>query len=186
MAEIASEHDAPLWGVSGEFATPEALLAAVRALRDHGLGRLDAFSPVPVPALAEALRLRRTPVIRIGLAAAILGGGAVMFMCLYATAYDYVFIIGGRPRLSWPAYMVPSVSFAMLCGALAALLAFLVLNRLPRLNHPAFNIPGFGRAADDRYFLVVEARDDGFDAEAVERAFASLGTPPEAVARVRR
>jgi hypothetical protein len=99
-------------------------------------------------------------------------------MCVYATAYDYVFLIGGRPRLSWPSFVVPSISFAMMAGCVAIHLALLVLNRLPRLNHPAFNIPGFLRASDDRFFLTAEARDDRFDAGRIERRLAGL--PAEA------
>ncbi len=79
----------------------------------------------------------------------------MMGMCIYATAYDYVFDIGGRPRVSWPAFVVPSLSFALMTGALATYLAMLFLNRLPRLNHPAFNIPDFTRVTQDRYFLTV-------------------------------
>ena len=101
--------------------------------------------------------------------ARILGGGAFYGMCVYATAYDYVFLIGGRPRYSWPSFVVPSVSFAMMSGTVAIHLALLVLNRLPRLNHPTFNIPGFLRATDDRYFLSAQAQGDGFDADGIMR-----------------
>jgi hypothetical protein len=70
--------------------------------------------------------------------------------------------------------VVPSISFAMMTGCIAIHLALLVLNRLPRLNHPAFNIPGFLRASDDRFFLSAEARSDRFDAARFERRLTSL------------
>jgi hypothetical protein len=186
VAESGTVREAPLWGVSAEFATPGAMVEAIRSLRDRGFGRLDAYSPVPVPGAAEALRLPAQPIHPFALVGVIAGGGAMMAMCLYATAYDYVFNIGGRPRFSWPAFVVPSFSFAMLAGALAVVTAFLVLNRLPRLNHPAFNIPDFGRATQDRFFLAVEARDERFDPDAVERALGQLLQPPLRVSRVPR
>ena len=101
-------------------------------------------------------------------------------MCVYATAYGYVFDVGGRPRFSWPSFVVPSVSFAMMSGTLAVHAVFLFVNRLPRLNHPAFNIPGFGRVTQDRYFLAAEARGAGFDAARIERQLAAL---PEGAGR---
>ena len=186
MAEVRTEGEAPLWGVSAEFATPEAMVAAIAALRGRGLGRLEAYSPVPVEGAAEALRLAEEPIHPFALVGAALGGAAMMGMCLYATAYDYVFNIGGRPRFSWPAFVVPSVSFAMLVGTLAVLLALLVLNRQPRLNHPAFNIPNFPRSTQDRFFLVVEARHDRFDPDLVEQALAALRARPVLVSRVPR
>ena len=186
MAEVRTEAEAPLWGVSAEFATPEAMVAAVAALRDRDLGRLDTYTPVPIPGAMAALRLLKEPIQPFALGGIFLGGVLMMAMCAWATTSDYVFNIGGRPLFSWPYFVIPSVSFAVLIGVLAVMLAMLVLNRLPRLNHPAFNIPHFGRATQDRFFLVVEARDETFDHEAVEQAFATLPSQPIVVSRVPR
>lgn len=183
MAEAGREDEAPLWGVAAEFTTPEALHAAILALCDRGLGRLEAFSPVPLPAAAAALLPPGEPIRFVALGGVLAGGALMRGMCAYATVHDYVFDIGGRPRFSWPYFVVPSVSFAMLLGAL---LALLLLTRLPRLNHPAFNIPGFPRCSQDRFFLVLEARGGGFDAGAAERAFVSFPQRPAAVSRVPR
>ena len=186
MAEVSTEAEAPLWGVSAEFATPEAMVSAATALRDRGLGRLDTYTPVPVPGAATALRLPTEPIHPFALGGILVGGVLMMGMCAWATTTDYVFNIGGRPLFSWPAFVIPCVSFAMLIGTLAVLAALLVLNRQPRLNHPAFNIPHFDRSTQDRFFLAVEARDEGFDPDAVERAFAALPSPPLVVSRVPR
>lgn len=186
MAEVRTEAEAPLWGVAAEFVTPEAMVAAAEALRDGGFGRLDTYTPVPVPGAGKALRLPREPIHPFAAAGVLLGGILMMGMCTWQTTSQYVFDIGGRPRFSWPPFVIPSLSFAMLIGTLAVLLGLLVLNRLPRLNHPAFNIPHFGRSTQDRFFLVVEARDEDFDADAVERAFAALPNQPVVVSRVPR
>ncbi|MCJ2068717.1 DUF3341 domain-containing protein [Methylobacterium sp. J-030] len=171
---------APLWGVSASFASQGDLAAALQAVSgirpDHV--HLDGHGPVPMPRTLRALGLEGRSILPYALAGALLGGAGFFGMCLYATAYDYVFLIGGRPRLSWPSFVVPSISFAMMAGCVAIHLALLVLNRLPRLNHPAFNIPGFLRASDDRFFLTAEARDESFDAERIERRLAGL--PAEA------
>jgi hypothetical protein len=183
MAEShASEAGAPLWGVSAEFETSDGMVAALLALRDAGLGRLDAFSPVPIPQAGDA----PSPITPFAIGAALAGGLGMFAMCVFATVSSYRFNIGGRPLFSWPAYIVPSFSSAMLAGAVAVLLVMLFLNRLPRLNHPAFNIPDFIRASSDRFFVAVEARDDEFDPERVERAFDGLPTRPQRVFRVPR
>ena len=180
------EDDAPLWGISGEFGSAAAMVAALSALGKRGLYRLDAYSPLPVPAAEAALGLRPLRMGVVGAVGVALGFGFMLSLCTYATVWDYVFDIGGRPRFSWPYFIIPSVSFGMLGGAVAVLLALLLLNRLPRLNHPAFNIPGFGSSTQDRFFVVVEARKDGFNAAEVEQAFRSLEAAPLAVARVKR
>ncbi len=162
------------------------MLAAIHALRDRDLGRIDAFSPVPITGLADALRMPEKPVTRFAALGAAIGAVFMMGMCIYATAYDYVFDIGNRPRFSWQAFVVPTVSFAMLTGAVAAWLAFFFLNRLPRLNHPAFNIPGIARATEDRFFVAVEARHEGFDPPRIEAIMRTLGERPLGVHRVPR
>ncbi|MCJ2063429.1 DUF3341 domain-containing protein [Methylobacterium sp. J-088] len=172
--------EAPLWGVAASFASQGDLAAALQAV--SGIGpdhvHLDGHGPVPMPRTLRPLGLEARSILPYALAGALLGGAGFYGMCVYATAYDYVFLIGGRPRLSWPSFVVPSISFAMMAGCVAIHLALLVLNRLPRLNHPAFNIPGFLRASDDRFFLTAEARDDRFDAARIERRLAGL--PAEA------
>ncbi len=180
------EHEAPLWGVSAEFNDAAGLLGAIKALRGRELGRLDVYSPVPVPDAADALDVSIPPMYTIAILGALAGAALMMGMCLYATMYDYIFNIGGRPLNSWPAYVVPSASFATLCGSFAIYMTLLVLNRLPNLNHPAFNIPDFGRSTQDRYFLVVEAKDDRFDPALAERALGELAVQPLNVARVKR
>jgi Ni/Fe-hydrogenase subunit HybB-like protein len=171
---------APLWGVSATFASQGDLAAALQAVSglDPDRVHLDGHGPVPMPRTLRALGLEGRSILPYALAGALVGGAGFFGMCVYATAYDYVFLIGGRPRLSWPSFVVPSISFAMMAGCVAIHLALLVLNRLPRLNHPAFNIPGFLRASDDRFFLTAEARDDRFDAGRIERRLAGL--PAEA------
>jgi Ni/Fe-hydrogenase subunit HybB-like protein len=184
--EAIDDVDAPLWAVSAEFEAAEAMVAAVAFLRARSLGRIEAYSPIPVPAVDTALRLTRPAIGSAALVGALLGGTFMFLLCTYATVWDYVFDIGGRPRFSWPYFVIPSFAFATLCGTLGVLAVLLVLNRLPRLNHPAFNIPGFGSSTQDRFFAVVEARDDDFDVAAVERALLQLEKPPLRIARVPR
>jgi Ni/Fe-hydrogenase subunit HybB-like protein len=181
---------APLWGVAAAFPNEAELTTALQALSSlRGRVRLDAYGPVPMPRTLRPLGIEGRSILPYALGGALLGGAAFYGMCIYATAYDYVFLIGGRPRFSWPSFVVPSVSFAMLTGCLAVHAALLWLNRLPRLNHPAFNIPDFLRATEDRFFLAAELRDEGAEVLRIERRLAALpagGGRPLAVTRIPR
>ncbi|MBE7199116.1 MAG: DUF3341 domain-containing protein [Parafilimonas terrae] len=185
-SSVGHAAEAPLHAVAAEFGSAEALLACVYALKYRRLGRIDAYSPVPIDGMADALGLGRSSMTRFAVGAVAVGFAGSMALCIYATAFDYVFNIGGRPRISWPAFVVPSLSFALMLAALVVYLVMLFLNRLPRLNHPAFNIPGFGRVTNDRYFVTVEEADSPLDPEKVEAAFADLDQGPLAVHRVAR
>ena len=186
MVDTHHESGAPLWGVAAEFDTSDAMLAALRALRERDFGRIDAFSPTPVWGAPELLNFHGQPIYPFALLGGALGAAAMFGMCTYATMLSYRFNIGGRPLFSWPYYVVPSVSFAALVGALAVVAAMLAFSRLPRLNHPAFNIPNFTRVTDGRFFVAVESRSDDFDPAAVESAIATLTMQPRNVHRVPR
>ncbi len=178
--------DAPVFAVAAEFDSGDALLAGVKALGGTDLGRLDAHSPVPIRGMGEALGLGSSSMSLIAVGSVLLGFAAMMGMCIYATTSDYVFNIGGRPLVSWPAFVVPSASFSLMTGALVVYLSMLFLNRLPRLNHPAFNIPDFTRATQDRYFLTVAEHDRPLDCDAIESALDGLAERPLRVTRVPR
>ena len=148
----------PLYGVLGEFADEHALLAAAGKVYRAGYRRADAFSPVPVDGLAEALGRRRSWVPPIVLGGG-LGGAAVgYFTQWFSATVDYPFNVGGRPFHSWPLFIPITFEMGILGAALSGVAAMFVLNRLPRLHHPLFAVPGFERASVDRYCPSLEAR----------------------------
>jgi len=181
-----SEKSSELYGVAAEFATPEALVAATAVLHDLGVGQLDTMSPLPIPGIAAAMNMRGPSLGAIALAGVLLGGFGCFGMIIYATVQSYPFIIAGRPLLSWPYYVIPSFAGAMLVGAIAVAFGMLYLDRLPRLNHPVFNIDGIEGATQDRLFLVVEARSEDFDPRKVEQTLAELPMRPRRIQRVPR
>ena len=186
MLEHESADGAPLYAVAAEFNTPDALLTATRALHARRFGRIDTFTPMPVPGIDECLGMRTNRMGAIALTGWIVGACGFFAMIVYATVYDYRFNIGGRPLLSWPYYIVPSFAAGILVSALAVALALLAICRLPRLNHPAFNIERFESATQDRFWLCIEAGDARFDADAIEAAIAALPQRPLSVQRVPR
>jgi len=61
--------------------------------------------------------------------------------------------------------MVVGFELTVLFAALMPAIGMLVLNGLPRLNHPIFAAPTFHRASRDRFFLCVLATDAKFDSK---------------------
>lgn len=183
---MSEQPDSEYYGVAAEFATPDALLAAVIRLREEGIGLVDAFSPLPIPGMDQALEILGPTLGTVALAGVLLGGCGCFGMIVYATIAGYPFEIAGRPLFSWPYYVVPSFASAMMVAAVLVFVAMLFLSRLPRLNHPAFNIDGINGITRDRLFLVVEARSADFDAAAVERELNNLPIRPLRLQQVPR
>jgi hypothetical protein len=153
---------AGVYGLLAEFSSADALCAAARQAREHGYTRAEAYSPFPIEGLDEVLGSSPDRVAPAALAGGLLGGAGTYFLQWYAAVVDYPVNVGGRPLHSWPAFIPATFEIAILGAALAAVLAMLVQNGLPRLYHPLFEVEEFELASRNRFFLCLPAHDPVF------------------------
>lgn len=157
------------YGLMAELDSAEALLAAVQRARAAGYARIEAYSPFPVEGLAEALGFTPSRVAFWTLVGGIAGGVGGYFLQWYTAVIDYPINVGGRPLHSWPEFIPSTFEMTVLFAALAAVVAMLLGNGLPRLNHPVFDAPDFDFATRNRFFLCLCAGDAAFEATAARR-----------------
>jgi Protein of unknown function (DUF3341) len=167
-----------VYGLMAEFEEPGNLVAAAHRAREAGYRRMDAYSPLPIEELHEALGFheRRLPLI-------VLVGGTIGALAGYglqwwASTIAYPLNVGGRPLHSWPAFIPVTFETTILVAALSAVFGMLALNGLPQPYHPVFNVPRFALASRNRFFLCIEAKDPKFDLQQT-RAFLEALNPKE-------
>jgi Protein of unknown function (DUF3341) len=157
------EHRSQLYGVMGEFDTPEQILAAAKKAREAGYKHVTAYTPFPIEGLAESLGFRWTAVPLLTLIGGI-GGGLTGFGLQYwVSAISYPLNIGGRPLNSWPAFIPVTFELTVLGAATFAVFGMLALNKLPQPYHPVFSVDRFAHASTDKFFLCIESRDAKFN-----------------------
>ncbi len=154
--DTARQH---LHGLVAAFDSPELLLAAVEKAYATGYRRMDAYSPIPIDGLAQAMGRGKTWMPFIFLTGGIIGGTSGYFMQWFSMVIDYPYNIGGRPFHSWPMFIPITFELTVLLAAISGVVGMLYLNGLPRLHHPIFKAPGIERATVDQFFLCLETTD---------------------------
>ena len=163
-----------LYGLMAEFETPTALVTAAERARLAGYRNMDAYSPIPIEELNEALGLRRTRLPMLVLLGGIIGGLSGYALEYWTQTTAYPLNIGGRPLHSWPHFIPVAFETTVLGAALSAFVGMWARNKLPMPYHPVFNVPAFVRASRDRFFLCIETTDPRFDRQATAVFLESL------------
>src|SRR5271156_809528 len=141
-----------IYGLLAEFESPEAVLEAARRTHAAGFKSIDAFTPIPVEGLAEAVGFERTLLPVIVLIGGILGCITGFTMCWYANAISFTLIIGGKPFNSSPMCIPNAFESTVLWAALSAVFGMLALNGMPTRSHPVSNAARFALGSTDRFF----------------------------------
>lgn len=165
-----------LYGLLGEFDSPEVLLHAAAAARQAGYTELDAYAPFPLEGLDDAIGFRSSKVQLLALMAGCIGGLSGYGLQYWVNVYAYPINIGGRPLNSIPSFIPVTFELTILFASLTAVFSMLVLNGLPQLYHPVFNVPAFAaRGSRDRFFLCIEQADPAFHYDAIRTFMKNQG-----------
>lgn len=155
MAKIVSD------AVIAVFDDPEALLKAGNKARERGFKDLDAYIPYPVHGINEALGIGRSWVPWATLVAGMSGGSLGFLFMAWTSAVDWPLNVGGKPFISWPAFIPITFECTVLFAGLSTMFALWAACRLPRRNPKILDL----RVTDDRFALVVPYSGNGADEE---------------------
>ncbi len=184
----ARAHEAPSapYGLLAEFETPAAIYDAAVQVREAGYRWWDCHTPFAVHGLDKAMGIRPTILPWLVMGAGLTGAtlGFVLQWFTNAASFEiwalvwvrgYEFLVSGKPFLSGQVYPIVMFESMVLCAALGCVAFLLLLSKLPWLYHPVFKSERFLRATDDRFFIVIEARDPLFFRNKTESFLRSLG-----------
>jgi len=175
LGRVVVEEKVELIGLLAEYPNVDQILKAARAVRRAGFLRWDVHSPFPIHGIDYAMGIKPTILPWIVLVGGITGLVTAIWLQWYCNAYDYKFLISGKPVWSFPANVPIMFELTVLFSALTAVFAMLGLNGLPRLYNPLFKSERFRRVTTDRFFVVIDATDPKFNEEETTRLLTEAG-----------
>lgn len=133
------------------FSEPQAVLDAAEAARKKGWHHLDIITPYPIHGMEKAIGLKMSWVpwvtLVMGLGGAILG----FLFAAWTSAVDWPINIGGKPLVSWPAFIPVVFECGILIGGISTFVALWRACHLPKATPRVYD----ERFTDDKFGLVI-------------------------------
>ncbi len=175
LGHAMTEEKVELVGLLAEYQNVDQILKAARAVRRAGFTRWDVHSPFPIHGIDYAMGIRPTVLPWLVLGGGLTGLTTAIALQWYCNAFDYKFLISGKPVWSFPANVPIMFELTVLFSALTAVFGMLGLNHLPQLYNPLFKSERFRRVTTDRFFLMVDAADPKFNEQETTALLQSVG-----------
>ena len=164
-----------IYGMGVQFESAADVYRAALKLRDLGFKRWDVYSPFPIHGMDAAMGLKSSFVSLFTLLAGIGGAVGALGLIFYASAVDYPLVVQGKPPFSIEPTFAIIFEVVIMATAFTTVGAVLLLNLLPRLNHPIFNWDRFSSVTDDGFFVVIESGDVLFNETETRKLLEDLG-----------
>jgi hypothetical protein len=157
-------------GIVGFWEDEFKLLKAAEAFRDAGFKKFDTISPFPIHGMDDAMGLKRSKITYVCFAAGLFGCLFGLWFQSYVAYMDWPINVGGKPFLSWPAFIPVTFELTILFGGLASVAAMVLFCGLPKLNPPILD-PDL---TSHKFALFVTKNDPSYNDEKIKKLFTEL------------
>lgn len=159
-------------GILGYFDGPKAIILGTRQMRKrNGFKNWDAFVPFPVHTLDEAMGIGRSHLPWLVLCGGLSGLSFAIWFLSWTSAVDYPIWVGGKPMLSWPAWVPIFFELTVLLSAFANLGGMLFMCGLPFGAKAPLDL----RFTDDKFAVWIPISEPGYDEARFEAMLREAG-----------
>ncbi len=141
--------------IVGSFGDEHGCVLGIEKLRGVKSIAVRIFSPIPSHHIADAIGKPKSPVRAFVLTGGILGVLTALAITI-GTSWEWNLVVGGKPIVSWPPFIIIIFELMVLFGGISAVLGFLFNARVP-----AFEIEkGYSsRFSEDRFGIIVRCAE---------------------------
>jgi Alternative complex III, ActD subunit len=145
-------------GILASYEYLDSTVDAIERLRKEKF-EVKAYSPYPDHHIEHALGYDQSPV-RVWTLVGGLTGTATALAFTTWTSMDWPLVVGGKPIVSIPAYIIIMFELTVLFGALSTIIGLFVISKLPNFRPAIIYDPEFTAG---RYGVYVETTADRLD-----------------------
>lgn len=158
-------------GLVGIWTDEHKMIAAAHKTKAHGCTKFDAITPFPMHEVDEAVGLKRSWLPWVTFVFGLTGCGFGIWFTWWTSAVDWALIIGGKPMMSFPAFIPVIFECTILFAALSSVAACFAVCGIPKVNPPIID-PDL---TSHKFALWVPINDTNFDQSKLEQIFKEGG-----------
>jgi hypothetical protein len=144
-------------GLLAGFDFLDSTVDAIEGLKKAGFKKITAYVPYPEHHIEAALGYGQSPVRVFTLVGGLTGAATGMALTVWTSAY-WPLVVGGKPIIGMPAYIVLTFELAVLFGALATLIGFGINAHIPDLKPRVAYDPEFSAGRYGLWVVVPSER----------------------------
>lgn len=137
-------------GAVAYFDSPKAILEAAYKTKAKGMQAVETYTPFPVHGMNDALGIKLSIVPWATLICGLGGFTLAHALQIWTSAVNWPINVGGKPFISYPAFIPIIFELTVLLGALGTVAFTFFL-----MGMPSFRKPIDPRLTDDRFALYV-------------------------------
>lgn len=146
-------------GILASFDHLDTTVAAIKNLKAAGIKGITAYAPFPEHHIEAALGYKESPV-RVFTLVGGLTGAATGFAFTIFSVQDWPLVVGGKPLVSIPAFVVIAFELTILFGALSTLIGLFILARIPKFAPAVVYDPEFSSGRFGLFVQAPEGKED--------------------------
>ena len=165
-----------LFGVTGLFDNPDKIIHAAKKISADGYKQYDVNTPYPMHGMSNAMKLKPSKLGYFALALGLSGTVIAILFMTWVVNVDYKIVIGGKPYISFPAFVPIIFEVTVLIASVGTVLTMILLFfKLPNNSHPIHDTDYMRSVSVDKFGVIIEASDKNFELGKVKTLLAELG-----------